>query len=502
MTYNPGPVGGGSLEPLISTPWGSVDPSLLDRFPTPPPAQVQFFFNTIGQTIFRSIGTCRLPGQIIWAQGINASGDLLSSSFLTFAACYCAPFVPGENVTITRMWSFGTLIYDVSRGGVVPPGNIDDTTLQYLENCLANLVIYPGDEAQLPNSLIQADKGVNLTNAFRGMRYVVFYQFPLLVANNTVPNINIEWTLSLPSGTSLLVADIFVIIGASQGIVVETDGIDDTCDNFICTSDESFMQIAQRHRAIYNYQIIDRPDGSVLLKRVVLPEMISGNLDFYLNQTDCIVSKSPDGAPQGPAVKFNRIDPSSLPREIEIQYSDKIEDYAIVNQNAVQQYGRLKNGIPEVYASASATQKVSVTSSFGISAAQAITLAYDTLYRLWSETLTAEFEHPDLAIESGDIGSVSGGFGEVVIRVDQQLWTKNRTNQIKATALAVAGPPLVADTGTNVTPGTGFPPPPPVPGSSAASGLSGVGVATINVKINNQDPGGNITAVEFAAGTG
>ena len=269
FTSGPGTSGTG---PGINTPNGPVDPTKLPNFGAPPPAHVQFFFNTIGQVVFRSIGQVRLPGQIIWAQGINASGDLLTSSFLTFAANYCAPIIPGEDVFISRMWSFGTLIYDISNGGVIPPGNVDDTTVAYLENCLSNLVIYPGDEAQLPDPLIQADKGVGVTPDYRGFRYVVFPQFPLLVANNAVPNVNIEWTpnYSLP----LNLADIFILLGASQGLNVSCEGIDDTCDNFICTTDESFQQVAQRHRALYNYQIIDRPDGSILLSRRQLTSSI------------------------------------------------------------------------------------------------------------------------------------------------------------------------------------------------------------------------------------
>ena len=185
---------------------------------------------------------------------------------MTFAACYCAPLIPGEDVSISRIWSFGTLIYDVNNGGVIPPENVDDATIAYLETCLANLVVYPGDEAQLPNPLIQADKGADVTNAFRGFRYVVFVDFPLLIANNSVPNINIEWT----APARLNVSDVFTLLGAVEGLTVVCEGIDDKCDNFVITSDQSFQQIAQSHAALYNYQVLDRPDGSILLSRNVL----------------------------------------------------------------------------------------------------------------------------------------------------------------------------------------------------------------------------------------
>ncbi len=38
---------------------------------------------------------------------------------------------------------------------------------------------YPGDEAQLPDSLIEADQGAGNVPAFRGLCYMVFEHLPL-----------------------------------------------------------------------------------------------------------------------------------------------------------------------------------------------------------------------------------------------------------------------------------------------------------------------------------
>ncbi len=49
---------------------------------------------------------------------------------------------------------------------------------------LEGMVIYPGDEAQLPSPLIVADKGAAATNAFRGIRYVTIPGWPFAATFN------------------------------------------------------------------------------------------------------------------------------------------------------------------------------------------------------------------------------------------------------------------------------------------------------------------------------
>jgi hypothetical protein len=217
---------------------------------------------------------------------------------------------------------------------------------------------------------------------------------------------------------------------------------------------------------------------------------------IILFEADCIVSHTTDGKPEQPAIRFSRTDPTTLPREVEVQYSDLDEDYAIIPQAARQLYARIKGGIPEVYASASATQKMSVTSSFGIRANEAITLAYDMLYRLWTQTVLIEFEHPNLRFEAGDVFVLIGSFGQVIGRIDEAVWTKSRTNHIKATALSAIGPPLIADSGF---PGLVISTNPLQGGPSVGMGI--VKPTGTNI-VGAQDNPKNVQAVTFAAGGG
>lgn len=160
--------------------------------PTGISPQFQFVFDTIGQTIIRSIGHCRLPLRIIWAQGIEASGDTTTSSTISFAAALCAPIDPEELGSVVGLAAGGSVLYDSGGGGIIIPDGMTPETAALLTTAINNIVIYPGDEAQEPAPLIVADKGADVTNAFRGIRYIIFPGWPL---DAGIPsNLSIQWT--------------------------------------------------------------------------------------------------------------------------------------------------------------------------------------------------------------------------------------------------------------------------------------------------------------------
>lgn len=165
--------------------------------PLPPQYQTRVNFDTIGQVIFRSIGHCRLPLRIIWAEGINESGDVLVSNTQTFAGALCAPIDASEEIDITSIWAAGRQVLN-SDGPLAPVGwTPEDAAL--LAAAMNNIRIYPGDEAQLPDSLIVADKGANLTNAFRGIRYIVIPNYP--IRDGGIPPMSVLIDRTNPGGT-------------------------------------------------------------------------------------------------------------------------------------------------------------------------------------------------------------------------------------------------------------------------------------------------------------
>lgn len=159
----------------------------------PAPPQFQFTFDTIGQTIFRSIGHCRLPLRTLWAEGVNESGDISISNTQTFAAALCAPIDPLEEGEIFAIWAGGSQVFNSS--GVATPDGWTPEDAALLSASLSNIVIFPGDEAQLPASLIVADKGADKTNAFRGIRYIIIPNYPVNGGNGAggLPQLSIGW---------------------------------------------------------------------------------------------------------------------------------------------------------------------------------------------------------------------------------------------------------------------------------------------------------------------
>ncbi len=163
--------------PLSS--FGGPD-STTDQAPTGTAPHMQFSFDTIGQTIFRSVGHCRLPLRTLWVQGIQNEGDMLpeGATSYTFAAALCAPFDPTETGEFFQLYDGNSLIFSQD-DGILPPVDWAPTDQELLITALTAATFYPGDEFQQPDPLILADRGAEIANAFRGLRYIVIPGYPL-----------------------------------------------------------------------------------------------------------------------------------------------------------------------------------------------------------------------------------------------------------------------------------------------------------------------------------
>jgi hypothetical protein len=121
---------------------------------------------------------------------------------------------------------------------------------------------------------------------------------------------------------------------------------------------------------------------------------------------------------------MSRVDPASLPRQVEIQYIDPERDYATSSQ------------VARHTAAPRTNTQISVAISFIISAQQARDMAFDLLYRIWAQQLSLSFEHPDLTIEPGDTVRMTTGRGVFVCLVTgSTINFPARTNTIGAVIL-------------------------------------------------------------------
>jgi hypothetical protein len=212
------------------------------------------------------------------------------------------------------------------------------------------------------------------------------------------------------------VAAVFEELAFQYGVNLECDGMDDDqCYGFVISQDTPLAAVLQGHMLAYDYLIIDG-DPIRLQRRAVNSDLV---IDGTIAQSDCIVKQ-----PSDPAIKITRIDPMSLPREVEIQYTDPARNYATNTQNFRHIGAPVTGG------------KLTIAVAFVISADQARTMAADTLYRIWGQQLNLEFEHPDIRYEPGDVLLVNMTNGaSYTVLITESMVTQKRTNQIKARAL-------------------------------------------------------------------
>jgi len=149
-------------------------------------------------------GTSRLAGNIIWAlpleeekvvdkqesggKGGGGGGSVTTVTY-NYYATFAMAFGEGVAKDVIRIWADGKLLYSAYDESDRDLADTPDQNL--LDLGYEDFTFYPGDETQLPDPLIVADKG-ELAPAHRGMCYMVFERLPLNQFGNRIPNITCE----------------------------------------------------------------------------------------------------------------------------------------------------------------------------------------------------------------------------------------------------------------------------------------------------------------------
>ena len=165
--------------------------------------------STYGIAIPEIYGTVRISGNLIWSTGIKETKHKRRAgkggpkvTTYTYDATFATALCKGPITNVLRIWADNKLVYDVSNNSTRAPlaasqqGILSSPLLASLiagkKKPKVNIRVYRGSEDQLPDSLIEADKGVGNVSAHRGMAYVVFEKFQLADFGNRIPQLTFE----------------------------------------------------------------------------------------------------------------------------------------------------------------------------------------------------------------------------------------------------------------------------------------------------------------------
>ena len=240
-TYLGGPIGGQLGAQLGATIGAQFSGSNKRHFEGARLESLAVQTSTYGRMIPIVFGSVRIAGNMIWSLplkelatttqvdtgGKGGGGSSPSSSststtysyYSTMAIAVCE----GEITSIDRVWADSELL-DLSQG---------------------TYRIYKGDEAQLPDPLIESYEGVGATPAYRGIAYVVMEDFPLADFGNRIPNFTFEVTRRVSqidaddTSVESMVTSIMLIPGSGEFVYdTQTEykiGGTDASGNFVQT---------------------------------------------------------------------------------------------------------------------------------------------------------------------------------------------------------------------------------------------------------------------------
>ena len=148
--------------------------------------------STYGTAIPRVYGTIATMGNVFWLQGDKLTevatvskqksgkggGGKSTVTTYSYNATFAVGLCQGEIAGVRRIWVGANLIYDA--------GSDDLESILASNSAASGFKIYAGSETQTADPYMQADKGVANVPAYRGLAYIVFYNFALKDYGNSL----------------------------------------------------------------------------------------------------------------------------------------------------------------------------------------------------------------------------------------------------------------------------------------------------------------------------
>jgi len=107
---------------------------------------------------------------------------------------------------VTRIWEFDKLVYDINYVGITQAEH---------DKYAAKIRIYTGDESQMPDPDLEAETGVGLCPAYRGLAYVVWINYDITDFGSAIP----QYRFEINGGKDLDVTSEPYPIGVIEGLI-------------------------------------------------------------------------------------------------------------------------------------------------------------------------------------------------------------------------------------------------------------------------------------------
>lgn len=180
---------------------GNLVGTILTPHKQPELADIRVQDAAYGKYIPRLYGKYRLSGNVIWvgpahehSQSGKGMGGKGNQPYVTMSLGVA--LCKGPITAVTRIWANGKLIYDISN-----PSNFQ--AISGSAQMVTNFTVYPGDENQTADPVMQSYLGAANVPAYRGLAYVVFNELNLQNWGNYLPSLSFE---VIKNGTPTYVA--------------------------------------------------------------------------------------------------------------------------------------------------------------------------------------------------------------------------------------------------------------------------------------------------------
>lgn len=187
--------------------------------------------STEGAGIPRVWGTVRLGGNVVEStdkievsdtesQGKGGGVKTTSYSYYVNMRTLLCEAKENEEVAIQRVWKDGKLIYDASSGASI------SSALASSENPAASLILYQGNEDQLPDPTEEARYGIGNASAYRG--FVTIVMNGVDCPGGRVPQFSYELTIGAALSANIGIGQAFQPGGERRSFSKVNNGSDPT----------------------------------------------------------------------------------------------------------------------------------------------------------------------------------------------------------------------------------------------------------------------------------